>query len=476
MGVAQVLIALGWATAFVLVAKLAHRHVKVFRTLFIPSSVIAGFAALLLGPQVLGFVAMSLGWTERLADGLIPATVLDAWSSLPGLLINMVFASLFLGKRIPPLREIIRVAGPQVALGQSMAWGQYVVGILLAVAILQPVFGMDPVAGALIEIGFEGGHGTAAALDSTFEEFGFAEGSDLALGLATIGLIAGVLSGLAIINWAVRTGRIEREDLEGGPASDDESAEELCEFDGREAANGAEDDSRKDVAVDPLSVHLGLIAIAIGLGWVLQQGLIALESATWARGGGLELFEHIPLFPLAMIGGLMLQIVLDRLGDAAPQVDRSIVNRVSGASLDLVIVTALGTLSLAVIGDNIGPMLILAVAGIAWSIGAFLILAPRIVPDHPYQRGLADFGQSTGMTVTGLLLVRMVDPAGRTRATEGFGYKQLLFEPFVGGGLFTAVSVPLIAQLGPWVVLAIVAVLLFASIGVGVVFFGPKTS
>ncbi len=203
--------------------------------------------------------------------------------------------------------------------------------------------------------------------------------------------------------------------------------------------------------------------------------MIVVEGATWARDGGLELFRHIPLFPLAMIGGLALQIVLDRVGDAGPHVDRALVNRISGGALDLVIVTALVTLSLAVLGDNLLPLLIMATAGLVWSVAALLVLAPRIVPDHPYERGLADFGQSTGMTVTGLLLVRMVDPDGRTKAMEGFGYKQLLFEPFAGGGLFTAISVPLIAQLGPWAVLGITGTLLIASITVGVVFSGPKS-
>lgn len=472
MGVVQVLVALGWATAFVVAAKSLHRHVGIFRRLFIPSSVIAGLAALLVGPQVLGALAVRFGAEERFTGGLMPESVLDGWAVLPGVLINVVFAALFLGKRIPPIREIVRVAGPQVALGQSMAWGQYVIGILLALAVLQPVFGMDPMAGALIEIGFEGGHGTAAALESTFEEFGFSEGSDLALGLATIGLVAGVFSGLAIINWGLHTGRIERELVEAEGVPQGEEAEKLCEFDEREGSRDG--DEHEDVATDPFSVHLGLIALAIGAGWLLRQGLIAIESATWAADGGLELFRHIPLFPLAMIGGLALQVTLDRLGDAGPHVDRALVNRISGAALDLVIVTALGTLSLAVLGDNILPLLLMAGAGLVWSVSALLLLAPRIVPDHPYERGLADFGQSTGMTVTGLLLVRMVDPGGKTKAMEGFGYKQLLFEPFVGGGLFTAISVPLIAQLGPWAVLGITGALLVGSITVGVVFFGPK--
>lgn len=38
--------------------------------------------------------------------------------------------------------------------------------------------------GGLIEIGFEGGHGTAAGMADTFADLGFEEGADLALGLA----------------------------------------------------------------------------------------------------------------------------------------------------------------------------------------------------------------------------------------------------------------------------------------------------
>ncbi|MGV0602646.1 hypothetical protein ABQE42_23740, partial [Mycolicibacterium pulveris] len=36
----------------------------------------------------------------------------------------------------------------------------------------------------------------------------------------------------------------------------------------------------------------------------------------------------------------------------------------------------------------------------------------------------------------------------RTNTANDYGYKQLLYEPFFGGGLLTALSVPLIAQFG----------------------------
>lgn len=84
------------------------------------------------------------------------------------------------------------------------------------------------------------------------------------------------------------------------------------------------------------------------------------------------------------------------------------------------------------------------------------------------------FGQSMGMTVTGLLLMRIADPTNRSGALEAFGYKQLMFEPIVGGGLFTAASLPLIARFGPGWVLALCAALMATWAVVGLRTFGAS--
>ena len=96
--------------------------------------------------------------------GLFGADVMSVWSELPGLLISVVFATLFLGERIPSPKRAVTLLGPQLSLGVTFGAGQYVVGILLAVVLLVPLFGVSPMFGALIEIGFEGGHGTAAGM------------------------------------------------------------------------------------------------------------------------------------------------------------------------------------------------------------------------------------------------------------------------------------------------------------------------
>ena len=75
-----------------------------------------------------------------------------------------------------------------------------------------------------------------------------------------------------------------------------------------------------------------------------------------------------------------------------------------------------------------------------------------------------------GMTVTGLLLLRIADQNGETKALESFSYKQLLFEPIVGGGIFTSLSLPLIHNLGIYAFLGIVTILLINFLSLGIFF------
>lgn len=138
--------------ALILLGKWIRWRWRLLAQVYLPSSIIAGVIALLLGPQVLGRFGAERGFE----NGLWNETVLNAWSAMPGLLISVVFAALFLGKAISPPREIWRKAGPMVAHGQTLAWGQYVVGLSLVMLLLTPMTGIDPMAGALIEIGFEG--------------------------------------------------------------------------------------------------------------------------------------------------------------------------------------------------------------------------------------------------------------------------------------------------------------------------------
>ncbi|UNC91393.1 sodium/glutamate symporter [Candidatus Contubernalis alkaliaceticus] len=432
------------------IGKYLRLKIVLLQKLFLPSSVIGGLFLLFIGPYALSLPVL------RDLTGMWALL-----SVLPAYLINIIFASLFIGKDLPPLKEIWRLSGPQVCFGQTLAWGQYLFGILAGIFVLTPLLGLPPIAGALIEIGFEGGHGTAAGLGPTFEALGWPQGQDLALGLATVGIMVGVLAGIVLVNWASRKNIIkERETVEIL------RREDTCtEFEDREEVN--EEKGFLPESIEPLSLHLALVGAAVGIGYLMLELLIYLEGLLFSPFGWEGIMEFVPLFPLAMIGGILVQILYHRLFENTLEIDRQQINRLQGLSLDFLIVASLGSLSLGVLVDYWEAMVLLSLIGITWNLTAFLFLAPRLIKHHWFERGIGDLGQSMGMTATGLLLIRLADPDNRSNALEAFGYKQLLFEPIVGGGLFTAASMPLIARLGAHTMLFFVAVIFLFWLVVG---------
>ena len=128
----------------------------------------------------------------------------------------------------------------------------------------------------MIEIGFVGGHGTAAGLADTFDQLGFPEGRDLALGLATIGIMSGVLLGIVLINWGKSKGHVKFLNEETPLSSNEKEA--LSDFDRRERKQRSDQDS-----LEALSYHLAIVGLAILLAYLIQQGLIILETWTYGR-------------------------------------------------------------------------------------------------------------------------------------------------------------------------------------------------
>ena len=437
------------------------QKIGLLQQLYLPESIVAGTIALLLGSEVLGAIIFNLNPNTHLVNGLFPETICDIWLQSPEVFINIVFAALFLGEKIPNLQDIWQKTAPQVAFGQSLAWGQYAIGIGLVTFVLIPIFNIDPLAGTLIEIAFEGGHGTAAGMTATLKRLGFPEGGDLALGLATVGIITGIVGGTVLIKWGQKQGYVQNEiaNLEIETVDTESIEAEAISAEGKNAI--------ANIAIDSLTVNFGFIGLAIAVGWLILKILAFIESISWGKNG-LELIYAVPLFPMALIGGIIIQIIMNRF-ELDYLIDRQIQERIAGVAIDIVVATAIAAINLTVLSNNIGVLLSLAIAGIIWNILAFVYLAPRIIPIDWFERGLGDMGQSMGVTATGILLIRMVDPENKTAAFESFAYKQLFFEPIVGGGLFTAAAPVLISQFGSTSVLILTTGLLFFWLIFGII-------
>lgn len=433
----DVLVAFAGLSLLLLLGMALRQRLRWLRALGIPEALIAGLLGLLIGP----FGPWSI----------FPDEIYRIWSQTPGVLISLVFATLFLGQQLPSPRVIWNRAAGQTAFGMVLGFGQYLVGALLVLAVLQPLFGTDPLMAALIEVGFEGGHGTAAGMGPTFTELGLPSGETLGLAMATVGVLTAVLLGstLVVIGRSRRWLSQENSEAVASPRmptmeKDPMSADERLTLGA--AAGTVESDQTESMTIDALTVNVAFAGGAVGLGILLKEGLTQLGEVTGGEGTA-RLLAAIPVFPLAMVGGLIVQVLLQRSRQTrlvSPVAQASI----GSLAMDLLITAAMASLNLPLLEENWLPFALLAAAGLSWNVCAFLWLAPRIFGDHWFERGIADFGQGTGVTATGLLLLRMADPFGRSRAMEAFSFKQLLFEPFLGGGLVTALSPLLIVSWG----------------------------
>ncbi len=413
------------------VGKVVRLNVPLLQRLYLPSSVIGGLIGLML-ISVFG---------DRI-DSDITATM----RSVPGFLINVVFATLFLGKKVPKLRRVVSLAFPQLVLGQIVAWGQYVVGLGLAGFVLAKMFGVPPCFGNLIEIGFEGGHGTVGGMAESFASAGWSEGAALGFTVATAGMVVGIVVGMALVNWANRKGIVH----EVVPFDRRRFSERLGLHLRRGRPSAGVQTVMSD-SIDSLAWHLAIVGVAIAIG----VGMLALLRLT-----GWKVFSGFPLFPLCMMGGVLLQAVA-RAMHKDLLVDHGQMERISGAALDFLVVSAVATISIKVVAANWMPLVAIVVAGTAWSVFAILWFGPRCMKEAWFERAIADFGQATGVTATGLLLLRTVDPDSKTCAAASFGYKQLLHEPFMGGGLWTALAFTLVIEWG-WMKVFVISCIMLA--------------
>ena len=406
-----------------------RRRIVILQKLFLPASVIAGLFGLLI------FQTLE-----------VPAEVSTGWNKLPGQLINIVFACLFLGTALPPISRVWKSSSRQLAYGQIVAWGQYAVGCGLVLVLLGPLFNLPDIFGGIMPVGFEGGHGTAGGMGPIFDELGFSEMKDYALAAATGGIMGAIIVGMALVNWAVRKGYVEKK---AKPGVDENDFSGIIPHEHRPAAGKVTVSS--DV-IGSLSLHLVFVGAAIVLGWLMKQGLLLL--AAQLPGTGSDILESFPLFPLCMLGGVIVQLLADKF-DPHEHMDEGLMLRIQNCALDFLVVAAIATIRIDVVAEQWLPILILIFAGIAWNVLMLTVFARRAFKDAWFERGIAEMGQSMGVTATGLLLLRVVDPDYETEAAEAFAAKQLLHEPFMGGGLWTGAAIPLLALWGGWPIFGI---------------------
>lgn len=407
----SLLVAISVLGVLLLVGVLIRAFAPALRRYFIPAALIGGVVGLLLGPHVLGFV---------------PESITTTWSSLAGILITIVFAPMLLGETLPNVRDAAREAAPHVFYSYFSSFAIVAVAALLTFFVFTPVFGTTPLFSTIFEVSWPGGHGTAAGMEEAYSALGWSAGSSVALGSATAGLVFGIVMGMILLNIAARRGQLATH-TEGKVTT---STDVLPVAQARIESTGR----LHRASLDNLAFHFSLIGVAVLIGYGLK---FLVDSV----------ITGIPLFPLAMIGGLIVHLVIKQT-PAYQLVDKATLNSIAGFALDSLVVSAVASMSLPVLLDNWQALTIMIVVMGVMSVAIFGWIGPRIFGKDWVENAIVNFGAMTGVVSVGLVLLRAADPNFKTGAFRGFALRAPFASPFVGGGLITALFPVAVANWG----------------------------
>lgn len=433
----------GLMSFLILVAHLVRSRVRVLQDFFVPTPMIAGFAALVGGPRCLSF---------------LPFEDPDAGKSLesyPTMLVVLLFATLLLGARPahPSWRRTVSQVGDTFFYNLASQLGQYGLALLFGLLILAPCFpGLPPAFPLMLPAAFAGGPGTATAIASGLAPSGWNEALSVGLTLAMSGLLVGNIGGMVLVNFAVRRGWTRL--ISSTNAAPDIQRRGFVPEE-RQSSLGRE--TTDPMALDSLTWHLALVLGAVGMAHFVRESFKSAWPATY----------DVPLFVVALFAGALLQAALNAVG-AGRYVDRRVMTRIGSVAADYLMAFGILAIRPTVVQAYAFPLVIMIVFGTVYSIAILWLVGRRAYRNFWFERSLFVYGWNTGVIGTGVALLRVVDPRLRTGTLEDYGlaYAVIAFvevslmvflPPLVGSGV---IVVPALVMTGAAVVCMVLSAVL----------------
>ncbi|MFB5662243.1 sodium/glutamate symporter [Alteribacillus sp. HJP-4] len=386
MSVFDLTIDIGLISMLLLLGVILRAKVKALQKVFIPASIIAGFAGLAFGPNGFGWLPFS----EAIAD-------------YPTILIAVIFGAIPIGAaRINWKKTFGRVRNMWVysMLLTLLMWGG---GAMITYLLLSHIWNIPQGFGLVLGAGFLGGHGTAAAVGEAFSSMGWEDATDLGYTSATIGLLCAIIGGLLIIKKSARENKTNFiSDFKDLPS---ELRTGLVSKDDRESSGH---DTVSSNTVDPLFFHLAIIAMVVVISYFLQNGL-----------GSIFPQISVPLLSVAFIVGLLVQQSM-RAAKADYYVDKKVIDRLSGTATDLTVAFGIASINLSIVSNYIVPLAALFIFGLLWAYAIFHFISPRVFHQHWFENGIFGWGWSTGTVAMGIALLRIVDPKTKSSTLDDY--------------------------------------------------------
>ncbi|UTW10523.1 sodium/glutamate symporter [Marinobacterium rhizophilum] len=439
-------IAFALLASMLLCGSLLRNRISLLRNSLVPASIIGG---------LLGFTLLSLG--------LIPGFEATDFTALTFHFFTLSFMSLCLTGNSKDTSlsggSIVR-GGLWLTLIWTISLGlQGVIGYAV-IAAYDALTGasVSEWLGAIITHGFTQGPGQALTYGGIWEkDYGIENAAQVGLIYASLGFLVAFLVGVPMAKNFIRRG------LNANKASNM----------GDDFKSGFYSDEQKPVSghmishpanLDSLAYHLGLLALAYVLTYIWLGAMQPVVADFQPGGINLSvLFSYNLFFCHGLAVCVLLRLTIDRLG-LSHRVDDETFKRITGSSVDFMVVGTLMSIKFAVLYALLTPILLVTAAVTLATLIGCLFLA-RLSGTLGRERAITAFGCCCGSTGTGLLLLRMMDANFSTSVPKELAFFNLAIVITNFHILF--VFAPLVPSLGGWTYLMIFggnALLFLASV------------
>jgi len=320
------------------------------------------------------------------------------------------------------------------------------------IVLLLGMAGMDlfPTFGFLVPLGFNEGPGQALSIGKVWESVGFAHAATIGLTFAAAGYFCSFFIGVPLVNRGIRRGHATYGPQQLPP-------DFITGILPRETVNpSAGRLTLHSGNADTLTFQLALVGIAYGLTYGLVHFLGTLMPADAAA----ILWGFFFFFGLGV--ALMIRQGM-RFLRVAHLVDDGIQRRITGWSVDYLIVATVAAIQLKIVWQYWVPIGLMAAAnGIVTTV--LVIWLGKRLAGFPLERTAAIYGTVTGTVSCGLLLLRISDPDFRTPVAFELALMNVIVLPIVGGCTLL-VNAPLWWEWSVGLTMTVFAIIFGVSLG-----------
>lgn len=396
----------GCLAIMLLTGVLLRAKITFFQHFLIPSCLIGG---------ILGLLLLNIGVIRLPVDNL---------ETFAYHFFNISFISVGLtrneaSKETPKPNINIFKAPLWMALTQSVIFPLQAIAGGVFVALFG-FFGIKlfPTFGFLAPLGFEEGPGQALSIGKVWQGFGFEHAATIGLTFAAMGFFFSFFVGVPLVNWGIRKGlsaqgpRALPQDFLTGIISKNQKRKSAGELPFHSSN------------LDSLAFHTALV----GLVYVLTHGFVKYLGLIVPADVASILWGFFFIFGLSIALGI--RWVMERLG-IEHLMDPGIQRRITGWSVDFLIVSTVMAIKLMIVWQYILPISTISLVSGALTTFMVVYLGKRIW-SYNFERTIAIYGAVTGTVSSGLLLLRIADPDFKTPVAIEIALMNVFSIPSIG--------------------------------------------